>query len=67
MSLLNTNKVLTIVLILDKMKYQSIAKIYSQCEEFFGETVKLMERDTVAISLEKEWLAIVPSFVYNNN
>lgn len=38
------------------MKDQSIAKLSAQCEEYYGETIKLMERDPVMLSLDKEWI-----------
>jgi len=41
---------------LDKMKFQSIAKLCSQCEEYYAETVKLMEREPIMLSLDKDWV-----------
>lgn len=41
------------------MKDQSIAKLCAQCEEFYAETKKIMERDPVMMSLDKEWPANV--------
>lgn len=42
--------------LLDKMKFQSLAKLCSQCEEFYAETVKLMEREPIMLSLDKDWV-----------
>jgi len=41
---------------LDKMKFQSLAKLCSQCEEYYAETVKLMEREPIMLSLDKDWV-----------
>lgn len=41
------------------MKDQSIAKLCAQCEELYAETAKLMEREPVMMSLDKEWTANV--------
>lgn len=46
-------------IILDKMKDQSIAKLCAQCEEFYTETAKIMEREPIMMSLDKEWTANV--------
>lgn len=53
-------------IILDKMKDQSIAKLCAQCEELYAETAKLMEREPVMMSLDKEWTANVNIFVFKN-
>ncbi|XP_050540794.1 programmed cell death 6-interacting protein [Daktulosphaira vitifoliae] len=44
---------------IDKMKDQSIAKLCSQCEEYYCETVKLMEKESVLMSLDKEWTSCI--------
>lgn len=41
------------------MKDQSIAKLCAQCEEYYAETVKMMEREPIMMSLEKECTAHV--------
>lgn len=41
---------------LDKMKFQSLAKLCSQCEEYYAETIKLMEREPIMLSLDKDWV-----------
>jgi len=38
------------------MKFQSIAKLCSQCEEYYGETIKLMEKEPTMLSLDKDWI-----------
>ncbi|KAE9545357.1 hypothetical protein AGLY_000900 [Aphis glycines] len=43
----------------DKMKDQTIAKLCAQCEEYYAETAKMMERETVMMSLDKEWTSNV--------
>ncbi|CAI6349534.1 unnamed protein product [Macrosiphum euphorbiae] len=44
---------------IDKMKDQTIAKLCAQCEEYYAETVKMMERETVMMSVDKEWTSNV--------
>jgi len=45
------------------MKDQTIAKLCAQCEEFYADTAKMMERETVMMSLDKEWTSNVnPKF-----
>lgn len=41
------------------MKDQTIAKLCAQCEEYYAETAKMMERETVMMSLDKEWTSNV--------
>lgn len=49
---------------LDKMKDQTIAKLCAQCEEYYAETVKMMERETVMMSVDKEWTSNVNTQYY---
>ncbi|XP_050432887.1 programmed cell death 6-interacting protein [Adelges cooleyi] len=44
---------------IDKMKDQSIAKLCSQCEDYYAEAVKLMDKEPVLESLDKEWTCSV--------
>lgn len=45
------------------MKDQSIAKLCAQCEEYYAETVKIMEREPCMMTLDKEWSSYV-SIIY---
>lgn len=47
------------------MKDQSIAKLCSQCEDYYAEAVKLMDKEPVLESLDKEWTCSV-SDIYSN-
>jgi len=44
---------------LDKMKPQSIAKLCAQTEEYYAEAAKLMDREPIMMSLDKEWTSNV--------
>jgi len=46
------------------MKDQTIAKLCAQCEEYYAETAKMMERETVMMSLDKEWTSNVNTKYY---
>lgn len=46
-------------ILIDKMKDQIIAKICAQCEEYYSEATKLMEREPVMMCLDKEWTTYV--------
>jgi len=46
------------------MKDQTIAKLCAQCEEYYAETVKMMERETVMMSVDKEWTSNVNTKYY---
>lgn len=46
------------------MKDQSIAKLCAQCEEYYAEAVKMMEREPVMMSLDKEWTSYVNIIVW---
>lgn len=41
------------------MKDQSIAKLCAQCEEYYSEAMKMMEREQVMMSLDKDWTSHV--------
>lgn len=45
------------------MKDQSISKLCAQCEDYYVETVKLMEKESVMMSLDKEWSSTVSVFI----
>lgn len=41
------------------MKDQSIAKLCAQCEEYYLEALKMMERESIMMSLDKDWTSYV--------
>lgn len=41
------------------MKDRLIAKICEQCEYYYGEAAKLIEKELVMMSLDKEWTSYV--------
>lgn len=41
------------------MKDQSIAKLCAQCEDYYTEAAKMIERELIMMSLDKEWTSYV--------
>lgn len=45
--------------VLDNMKDQIVAKLASQCEELYGEALKILQRDNLKQLWDREWISTV--------
>lgn len=48
------------------MKDQSIAKLCAQCDEYYGEVLKLLQKDLILAALDKDWATQVSKTLMRN-